>query len=115
VELLEVSIRDYGPYWWYDPLKERMPKNFSLVVCDGPGPPPRGSGLSGTGRYSLLRVMRSHLVPDCTVLLDDIDKDTGAVTLSRWAEEFGVSYRVEGVERPFAVIVVRATDARRGG
>ena len=36
VELYETDLRDYGPYCWYDPPKGKMPKNFSLVVCDGP-------------------------------------------------------------------------------
>ena len=36
VILMQNALKDYGDYSWYDAPLERMPENFTLVVCDGP-------------------------------------------------------------------------------
>ena len=104
VKLCESSLLNYGPYFWYDPPKDRMPKDFSLVVCDGP------PGFTPGGRYGMLPIMRPHLEPGCTVLLDDAGRIGERQILARWAEELGTSYRIEGINKPFGVVTVPATD-----
>ena len=100
VELCKTKLRDYGPYWWYDPPKTKMPKNFSLVVCDGPPASTPG------GRYGMLPIMKPHLKSGCTVLLDDAGRVEERRILATWAEELGTSYRIEGVAKPFGIVSV---------
>jgi hypothetical protein len=104
VELCEANLRDYGPFWWYDPPKDRMPKDFSVVVCDGPPDDP-GNKTPG-GRYGMLPIMKSHLAPGCIVLLDDAGRAREQEILARWAEELGASYSIEGVEKPFGIVCI---------
>lgn len=104
VTVCERPLRDYGEFTWYDPPHPSMPDDFALVVCDGP-PACVGNQTPG-GRYGLLPVMRSHLRPGCTILLDDADRLGEQQVLARWAAELGWGYRVEGVEKPFGVVVV---------
>src|SRR5215831_16294023 len=56
---------EYGEFVWYDPPLAQMPKEFSLVICDGPPAATKG------GRYGLLPVMGDRLRPGSTILLDD--------------------------------------------
>lgn len=98
VELVETDLRDYGLYWWYDPPKDKMPKDFSLVVCDGP------PGKTPGGRYGMLPIMGSHLKPGCIVLLDDAKRVEEREIIARWAEELGTSYNIEGTEKPFGIV-----------
>jgi hypothetical protein len=100
VELCKTNLRDYGPYWWYDPPKVKMPKNFSLVVCDGPPASTPG------GRYGMLPIMKPHLKPGCIVLLDDARRVEERKILATWAQESGTSYRIEGVAKPFGIVWV---------
>ncbi len=107
VELCETSLRDYGPYWWCDPLKDRMHKAFSVVVCDGPC----GNTTPG-GCYGLLPTMKLHLKPGCIMLLDYAGRPAEKKIIARWAEELGTSYRIEGVEKPFGIVSVAGNKRR---
>jgi hypothetical protein len=51
VRLCQSELRNCGAYLWYDPPKDTMPKDFSLVVCDGP------PGNTLGGRYGMLPIM----------------------------------------------------------
>jgi hypothetical protein len=98
VELGLSSLRNYGPYDWYDLPKGRIPTNFSLVICDGPPGSTRG------GRYGLLPVMHTYLSADCTILLDDAERESERQIATRWAKELGTIYEIEGTKKPYAVI-----------
>jgi predicted O-methyltransferase YrrM len=100
VELYATNLRDYGSYWWYDPPKGEMPKQFSLVVCDGP------PGSIPGGRYAMLPIMKPHLKPGCIVLLDDVGRVAEKEIIARWAKELDTSYRIEGIVKPFGVLEV---------
>jgi len=102
VELCETNLRHYGPYKWYDPPKDRMPKDFSVVICDGP--PASPGNMTPGGRYGMLPIMKQHLKPGCIVLLDDAERAREKKILARWAEELGTSYRIEGVEKPYGIV-----------
>lgn len=103
-ELCETDLRDYGPYLWYDPPKDRMPEDFSVVVCDGP------PGKTAGGRYGVLPIMKSHLKPGCVVLLDDAGREGEREIVARWAEELGTDYEIRGSEKPFAIIALPSTN-----
>ena len=104
VELCTAPLRNYGPYSWYDPPKDRMPEDFSMVICDGP------PGKTPGGRYGMLPMMKSHLKPGCIVLLDDAKRAGERKIVARWAEELGTSYRILGSEKPFAIIALPSAD-----
>ena len=53
----------------------------------------------------MLPIMKPHLKPDCTVLLDDAGRAAEKI-IARWAEELGTSYRIKGVEKPFGIVSV---------
>jgi hypothetical protein len=96
VEIIVSDLRSYGAYSWYDPPLDLLPKNFSLVVCDGP--PWNTAG----GRYGLLPVMRSRLKPGCIILLDDAHRTEEREIAARWAGELGTSFVIEGSDKQFA-------------
>jgi predicted O-methyltransferase YrrM len=108
VELCDTQLRDYGAYSWYDPPQDKMPKGFSLVVCDGP--PAYEGNMTPGGRYGMLPVMKPLLEPGCVVLLDDAARVKEREIIARWADELGTSYRIEGVEKPFAIVSVVGKD-----
>jgi hypothetical protein len=60
-----------------------MPKQFSLVICDGP------PGSTKGGRYGLLPVMGDRLPPGSTILLDDAGRADEAKLIKRWESEAG--------------------------
>jgi hypothetical protein len=99
VKVCETPLREYGEFLWYDPPKGEMPANFALVVCDGP------PGGTPGGRYGLMPVMREHL-GGALVFLDDAGRAGERDAMARWAREFGATYTIEGVERPYSVIRV---------
>jgi len=74
---------EYENFVWYCPPLERMPKQFSLVICDGPP-----GGTKG-GRYGLLPVMGDRLPPDSTILLDDAGRPGEAELIKKWQAETG--------------------------
>ena len=95
-EILVSALRSYGAFSWYDPPLDRLPRDFSLVICDGPPWDTPG------GRYGLVPVMRSRLRPGCIILLDDAHRDAEKEIATRSARELGTSYVVEGSGKMFA-------------
>jgi hypothetical protein len=93
VELLERSgisgsgvcsapLVEYGEFDWYDPPLAKLPKNFALVICDGP------PGSTKGGRYGLLPVMNDRLGSGSYVLVDDAGRPAEAEMIERWEREF---------------------------
>ena len=77
------SLKEYGEFVWYDPPLAQMPKEFSLVICDGP------PGTTKGGRYGLLPVMGSRLPPGSYILLDDAGRPGEVELIKRWEKEAG--------------------------
>ena len=102
VEILASELRSYGEYTWYNPPLDMLPKDFSLVVCDGP------PGDTPGGRYGLLPLMRSRLKPGCIILLDDAHRPAEREIAARWARELGTSFTIEGSDKPFIRLSVPA-------
>jgi len=96
VEVCLSELRNFGGYSWYAVQKERLPKDFALVVCDGP--PEYVPG----GRFGLLPEMKPYLKPGCVILLDDAMRAGEQQALARWCSELGTDYTILGSARPFA-------------
>ena len=69
---------------WY-----KMPRDFALVVADGPPGDVKG------GRFGLLPLLREHFAPGAVVLLDDAERPKERDVLAKWASEFGLAYRTQ--------------------
>jgi hypothetical protein len=80
-------LRIYDGFEWYDPGK--LPDGIALVICDGPPATSRG------GRYGLMPVVADHLAPTARVFLDDSDRPSEALVVSRWTDEYGWSLEKE--------------------
>lgn len=72
---------EYGEFSWYEPPLSQLPKEFSLVICDGPPGTTRG------GRYGLLPVMSQRLKTGTTILLDDAGRPGEIELIRRWETE----------------------------
>lgn len=86
VHLTLAPLRDYGDFCWYDPPLAELPRDFSLIVADGPPGDVKG------GRFGLLPVLRSHFASGAVVLLDDAERPKEKSVLQKWASEYGLSH-----------------------
>ena len=81
VHVCSSPLIEYGDYVWYDPPLAQMPKEFSLVICDGPPGDTKG------GRYGLLPVMGDRLPRGSTILLDDAGRPGELELIKKWEAE----------------------------
>lgn len=81
VTVCHTPLRDYGEYDWYELPLQPLPRDFDLVVCDGP------PGKIAGGRYGLMPVMGPYLREDCRILLDDTHRRKEKALIRRWADE----------------------------
>jgi hypothetical protein len=81
VHLCASPLVEYGEFAWYDPPLAQMPKQFSLVICDGP------PGDTMGGRYGLLPVMGAKIPPGSTILLDDAGRPGELELIRKWESE----------------------------
>lgn len=81
VQICAAPLRSYGEFAWYDPPLAEMPKEFQLVICDGP------PGSTARGRYGLLPVMGERLPAEAVILLDDATRPGELEVLRRWTNE----------------------------
>lgn len=83
VHVCASPLVEYGEFVWYSAPMTQMPKQFSLVICDGP------PGTTKGGRYGLLPVMGSRLPPGSTILLDDAGRPGEKELIKQWEDEAG--------------------------
>lgn len=100
VRLCLTPLKHYGEYSWYAPPLESMPREFPLVVCDGP------PGDTHGGRYGLLPVMRERIKPGAVILLDDAAREKEKAIAARWAGELPAGYASHGTVKPYFVFRV---------
>ena len=94
-------LQDFGAFSWYDVRGAGLPRDISLVLCDGPPGSTRG------GRYGLLPVMRGHLLPGALVLVDDCKRAEERDIVDRWIKEFdGSLTKMGGTRFPYAVVTI---------
>ena len=98
VRLCVKPLKNYGDYSWYDPPLAEMPRDFGLVICDGP--PGGGHG----GRSGFLPIMRDRLAAHCTILLDDTIRDAEKDIAHRWSSELNAPAEFCGKRKSFAAI-----------
>jgi hypothetical protein len=79
--ITHTPLRNYGDYDWYDLPVHPLPRDFGLVICDGP------PGTIQGGRYGLIPVMGDYLRSDCRILLDDTHRRNEKELIRRWAGE----------------------------
>ena len=95
VVLCREPLRDYGDFCWYDPPLAAMPRDFALVVCDGPPGRTRG------GRFGLVPVMGGRFRPGCVILLDDAHREPERLIAGAWAAALGAALALMGPGRPY--------------
>lgn len=99
VRISLAPLRDYERFGWYDLGLLELPKEFALVVCDGP------PGTTKGGRYGLIPVLGNRLSPGSVILLDDAERPGEMESLHRWQGEVQLDIRiVEKASGTFAVI-----------
>ncbi len=94
--LCHAPLTNYGGFDWYT-LPEYFPRQFALVICDGPP-----AATTRGGRYGLLPVLAAGL-PGSTVLMDDTDRQDEQLILQRWSKEFPIRVVVSG---PYSIFQV---------
>lgn len=98
VTLHLAPISSYGTFDWYQAPLEKMPRDFNLVICDGPPGSTRG------GRTGMLPIMRKQLAPHCRIFVDDVNRPDESAMLKRWAEQEGRQSSTFGKEKPYGVL-----------
>lgn len=96
VTVVHAALRDYGDFVWYDLPLADAPRDFRLVICDGPPGQVKG------GRFGLMPVAREHLSPGCTILLDDAHRPSEQEVLRKWSSQLGITWKVFGKEKGIA-------------
>jgi hypothetical protein len=102
IELTLAPLRSYGEFVWYDAPVDRMPKQFGLVVCDGP-PQKTTKG----DRYGLVPVMRENLKAGSVILFDDVKTEGPDPIISRWIQEGPASSTVISSRPSDAYAIIR--------
>lgn len=118
VHIVHAPLRLYGKpgdFVWYDIETLELPKNFELVLCDGPAVfEEQNLAVHCRWRYGLLPVLRNHSITVHDILLDDVDDPRAEQVLALWKKEFHTSQRViHSAEGDLAVI--QCGDHRVGG
>jgi hypothetical protein len=81
VQICSAPLCSFREFEWYDAPLALMPKEFQLVICDGP------PGSTKGGRYGLLPVMGERLPAGSVILLDDATRPGEVEVLRRWTNE----------------------------
>lgn len=100
VRLCLAPLRSYAGFTWYDPPLGDLPREFTLVLCDGPP-----AGTSG-GRYGLAPVMGGWLASGCVILLDDAERAHERAIARRWQAELGARHDYFAGTKPYIRLVL---------
>lgn len=96
-------LADFGTHDWYSVSLEAIARLApTVIVCDGPPREVRG------GRYGLIPCL-APVLEECTILLDDANRQGEQDIIKRWEAEFSVevSYTDTPGEKRFACIAFR--------
>jgi hypothetical protein len=78
VNICLCPLQGYGEFSWYTLPPSELPRDISLVVCDGP------PGITPGGRYGLWPLLGGRLAPGAVILLDDANREPERAILARW-------------------------------
>ena len=99
MNVASVPLVSYGDFDWYAAPLERMPSEFSLVICDGP------PGTTKGGRHGLVPIMGDRLSAGCIILLDDAGRSGERQLINRWEIEAGFEAQfIESMNNGFAIL-----------
>jgi hypothetical protein len=114
VHVMYAPLKICGDYVWYDIETLELPKDFELVLCDGPAVFERGSVIDSRWRYGLLPTLKNRSITVHNILLDDVDDAHAEKVLALWESEFHTSQRVvHSADGDLAVI--HCSDRKAGG
>lgn len=106
VTVLDAPLTAYGDYMWYGADSLALPKQFGVVICDGPFiAEALGEPIYSSWRYGVLpffeRTERSYQV----LLLDDANDARAPRVMDRWKRQFGIETEItRSQEGDFAVV-----------
>jgi len=95
----DTPLKDYGTFEWYDVSTTSIPRDISLVICDGPPHYTKG------GRYGLLPVLSKHLADGAIILLDDYSREHEKQIVKDWKIDFEIEVAVKGTNDLYAYII----------
>lgn len=96
--ICHAPLKSYGEYSWYAPPLTEMPQRFGLLICDGP------PGDTPGGRSGVLPVMKDRIKEDCTILIDDAEREAERVLGETMASELGGQTHMIGGDKPYMTI-----------
>jgi hypothetical protein len=99
-------LKEFAGFSWYGVPVDLLPQ-FSLVICDGP--PANTPG----GRYGLVPVIRSKLMPGAVILLDDAIRQHEQTIARRWAGELQADFRILGSTTLYARLTVPEEEIKK--
>jgi hypothetical protein len=99
ITVCHTPLANYGDADWYDVSELDLPDHFGLILCDGP------PGLTKGRRSGLFHVLHNRLAPACTILLDDVHRDSEMALAKQWASEGSFSIQIIDAEsKQFAIL-----------
>lgn len=99
VQMVYAPLCDYKSFSWYSIDRSDYPRDFSLVICDGPR---RGSP---GGRVGLYNVMYEYLSPKSLTLMNDVSDDESQNSLQIWKDNLKVEVRETNQDRSFVYVL----------
>lgn len=100
VNLCVTPLVNFGEFSWYNAPLETMPKNFALVICDGPPGDTKG------GRCGLALVIGTRLQAGSVILLDDAIRPEEREIARAWETILGAHSEILGDNHPFIQLTV---------
>lgn len=95
VHLCVKPLKKYGRYYWYDPPLISMPREFGLVICDGP------HGRTIGGRSGLVPVMKKWFTKGTLILLDDADRPGEKLISEEWRTMLEAKVEIAGIRKSY--------------
>jgi predicted O-methyltransferase YrrM len=103
-EVAQVALAPLEPHplardglpWYAQRAVRSLPRRIDLLLVDGP---PAFAPEIELSRYPALPALAGRLVPDATVVLDDIDRRGELRILEAWERDCGFRFEVRPAER----------------